>query len=200
MAVGMQALDATTPAPASGSGGALKATDFQKGMKNSEQDMENVMRKVKDMEKNKALAEMMQQRATLKLQTAQEALDRKEQEWKACQALHEESRKRLESVRGRRDDLQKVFDTTVKDMGALLGTAKQQSRTAARGEQMTSRNHNSSELAALRGYSTSKAGTSPRQPFLDATGPASARGRPGGSSMPGRGAAALPTVSGAAAS
>mmetsp|Transcript_55971 Transcript_55971/g.126271 ORF Transcript_55971/g.126271 Transcript_55971/m.126271 type:complete len:189 (-) Transcript_55971:167-733(-) len=141
-------------------------------------DMQHVLRKVKNLEDGAAKHTKLREATLERLERVQQKLDEKEKEFQDCQHNYGQVSKGLEEKRKQREELKAEIDRCSRDMNSLVAKTLEQQRAAAYWAEELSGNHHVRELAVQRGYSCSKHGASPGQLAPGPSPPASAR-RPG---------------------
>mmetsp|Transcript_137785 Transcript_137785/g.357947 ORF Transcript_137785/g.357947 Transcript_137785/m.357947 type:complete len:211 (+) Transcript_137785:226-858(+) len=163
-----------------GAQGTHNAEEIARGMRRSGKDMDIVMRKVASAEDSWTSITKQKEHAIEHLLQAQQRFEEKDKQLIDLKARYEEACKRLEERKQARDDVQKALNEATKGLNSLVAKTKEQSRNSAYWLKEISGNHTTAELAAQRGYSCSKYGTSPRvhTQQLDSTAPLGSARRP----------------------
>eukprot|EP00420_Gonyaulax_spinifera_P020690 CAMPEP_0197913838 /NCGR_PEP_ID=MMETSP1439-20131203/77345_1 /TAXON_ID=66791 /ORGANISM="Gonyaulax spinifera, Strain CCMP409" /LENGTH=232 /DNA_ID=CAMNT_0043535719 /DNA_START=133 /DNA_END=829 /DNA_ORIENTATION=+ len=140
-------------------------------------DMQHVLRKVKNLEDGAAKHTKLREATLERLERVQQKLDEKEKEFQDCQHNYGQVSKGLEEKRKQREELKAEIDRCSRDMNSLVAKTLEQQRAAAYWAEELSGNHHVRELAVQRGYSCSKHGASPGQLAPGPSPPASGGGR-----------------------
>eukprot|EP00931_Biecheleriopsis_adriatica_P087388 TRINITY_DN61871_c0_g1_i1.p1 TRINITY_DN61871_c0_g1~~TRINITY_DN61871_c0_g1_i1.p1 ORF type:complete len:198 (+),score=51.61 TRINITY_DN61871_c0_g1_i1:65-658(+) len=165
--------------------------------KRGKQEMENIMRKVNDLEDVQNSLASKKQKALENLVSLQEAFEEKDKEINDCRKTYEKVMKALNEKRDKRDHLKEQVDECNKMMSGLITSTIKNSRKASSLAKDRNARYHLGERNAARGYSSAKEAAPHKQPATR-TGlfGSGTFGNTAGSILGGTGAASAPNLTG----